>query len=93
MKDKEEVIIEAGREKDELHHLIYKFYNEVNKYNEEHKNQANVVILARDVNGGASFAIGDTEMQVREFLESAVKHRGFYKLLKSLLKALQNKQR
>lgn len=30
------MIIEDGREKDELHSLTYEFFNAVNEYNEEH---------------------------------------------------------
>ena len=33
---KPEIIIEKGREKDELHALSYEFFNAVNEYNKEH---------------------------------------------------------
>lgn len=87
--EKLEVIIENGREKDELHSLTYEFFNAVNEYNEEHEDKANVVVLACDSKGGASFMIGSTKMHVKEFLESATKHERFLDLLKGVLKTLQ----
>lgn len=87
--EKPEVLIEDGREKDELSSLTYEFFNMVNKYNEEHEDKAHVVVLACDSRGGASFTIGSIKMQVKEFLESAMKHEGFLDLLKGILKTLQ----
>ena len=87
--EKPEIIIEKGREKDELHDLSYEFFNAVNEYNKEHTDQAHVVVLARDSKGGSSFMVGDTEMFVKEFCESALIHKGFLDLLKCILETLQ----
>ena len=87
---KPEIIIEKGREKDELHALSYEFFNAVNEYNKEHTDQAHVVVLACDSKGGASFMVGDTETCVKEFLESASRHDSFLSLLKGILDKLQD---
>ena len=87
---KPEIIIEKGRETDELHALSYEFFNAVNEYNKEHTDQAHVVVLACDSKGGASFMVGDTEMCVKEFCESALRHKGFLDLLKGILDKLQD---
>lgn len=87
---KPEIIIEKGREKDELNALSYEFFNAVNEYNKEHTDQAHVVVLACDSKGGASFMVGDTEMCVKEFCENAVSHKGFLDLLKGILYKLQD---
>lgn len=87
---KPEIIIEKGREKDELHALSYEFFNAVNEYNKEHTDQAHVVVLACDSKGGASFIVGDTEICVKEFLESASRNESFLNLLKGILDKLQD---
>ena len=87
---KPEIIIEKGREKDELHALSYEFFNAVNEYNKEHTDQAHVVVLACDSKGGASFMVGDTEMCVKEFIASAARHESFLNLLKGILDKLQD---
>ena len=87
--EKPEVIIEDGRENDELHSLTYEFFNAVNEYNEEHEDKAHVVVLVCDSKGGASFMIGNTDMQVEEFLASSSRHEGFNNLLIGILKTLQ----
>ena len=87
---KPEIIIEKGREKDELHALSYEFFDAVNEYNKEHTDQAHVVVLACDSKGGASFMVGDTEMCVKEFLECASRHESFFDLLKGILDKLKN---
>ena len=86
---KPEIIIEKGREKDELTALIHGFYKSVSEYNKEHADHAHVVVLARDSKGGASFMVGDTETCVKEFLESASRHERFLNLLKGILDKLQ----
>ena len=87
---KPEIIIEKGREKDELSSLSYEFFNAVNEYNKDHADRAHVVVLACDSKGGASFMVGDTEMCVKEFLESASRHESFLSLLKGILDKLQD---
>ena len=87
---KPEIIIEKGREKDELSSLSYEFFNAVNEYNKEHTDQAHAVVLACDSKGGASFMVGDTEMCVKEFCESAVRYKVFLDLLKGILDKLQD---
>ena len=87
---KPEIIIEKGREKDELHALSYEFFDAVNEYNKEHTDQAHIVVLACDSKCGTSFMVGDTEMCVKEFCESAARHEGFLNLLKGILDKLQN---
>ena len=87
---KPEIIIEKGRETDELTALVHGFYKSVSEYNKEHANHAHVVVLACDSKGGASFMVGDTEMCVKEFCESAVRHKGFLDLLKGILDKLQD---
>ena len=89
--EESEIIIEKGREKDELSSLSYEFFNAVSKYNKEHSDQAHVIVLACDSKGGASFMVGDTEMCVKEFCESALRHKSFLDLLKGILETLQNK--
>ena len=86
---KPEIIIEKGREKDGLHALSYELFNAVNEYNKEHTEQAHVVVIACDSKGGASFMVGDTEMCVKEFCESALIHKCFLDLLKGILGTLQ----
>ena len=49
---KPEIIIEKGRETDELTALIHGFYKSVSEYNKEHADHAHVVVLARDSKGG-----------------------------------------
>ena len=87
---KPEIIIEKGREKDELSSLSYEFFNAVNEYNKEHTDRAHVVVLACDSKGGASFMVGDTETCVKEFCESVVRHKGFLDLFKGILDKLQD---
>ena len=87
---KPEIIIEKGREKDELSSLSYEFFNAVNEYNKEHTDRAHVVVLAGDSKGGASFMVGDTETCVKEFCESVVRHKGFLDLFKGILDKLQD---
>ena len=88
--EKSEIIIEKGREKDELTALSYGFYKSVSEYNKEHADRAHVVILACDSKGGTGFMIGDTEMCVKQFLASAARHKSFLDLLKGVLETLQN---
>lgn len=85
---KSEIIVEEGREKDELSSLVQGFFNTINKYNEEHEDKANVVVFTRNSKGGTSFIVGNTEIQVKEFLKSAVKYEGFHNLLIGILKTL-----
>ena len=87
---KPEIIIEKGREKDELSSLSYEFFNAVNEYNKEHTDQAHVVVLARDSKGGAGFMIGDIETCAKEFLLCASRHESFLNLLKGILDKLQD---
>ena len=87
---KPEIIIEKGREKDELHALSYEFFNAVNEYNKEHTDQAHVVVLARDSKGGTGFMIGDIETCAKEFLLCASRHESFLNLLKWILDELQD---
>ena len=87
---KPEIIIEKGREKDELHALSYEFFNAVNEYNKEHTDQAHVVVLACDSKGGASFMVGDIETCAKEFLSCASRHESFLNLLKWILDELQD---
>ena len=87
---KPEIIIEKGREKDEIHALSYEFFKAVNEYNKEHTDQAHVVVLACDSKGGASFMVGDTEICVKEFLECASRYEIFFDLLKGILDKLKN---
>ena len=87
---KSEIIIEKGRETDELSSLSYEFFNAVNEYNKEHTDRAHVVVLACDSKGGASFMVGDTETCVKEFCESVVRHKGFLDLFKGILDKLQD---
>ena len=87
---KPELIIEKGREKDELTALAYGFYKSISEYNKEHADHAHVVVLACDSKGGASFMVGDTEICVKEFLESASRHESFLNLLKGILNKLQD---
>ena len=87
---KPEIIIEKGRETDELTALVYGFYKSISEYNKEHAGHAHVVVLACDSKGGASFMVGDTEMCVKEFLESASRHESFLSLLKGILDKLQD---
>ena len=86
---KPEINIEKGREKDELTALTYGFYKSVSEYNKEHADHAHVVVLACDSKGGASFMVGDTEMCVKEFCESALRHKGFLDLLKGIFETLK----
>ena len=88
--EKSEIIIEKGREKDELTALTYGFYKSVSEYNKEHTDRAHVVVLACDSKGGASFMVGDTEMCVKEFIASAARHESFLGLLKGILGKLQD---
>ena len=87
---KPEIIIEKGRNKDELYALSYEFFNVVHEYNKEHTDQAHVVVLACDSKCGASFMVGDTEMCIKEFIESAARHESFLNLLKGILDKLQD---
>lgn len=80
--DKGKVIYDKGRENDELSVFTEKFFHQVNDYNESHVDKAHVVVLSCDSKGGASFCIGDIEMHVKEFLESAGKDDAFLDLLK-----------
>ena len=91
--EKPEIIIEKGREKDELNALSYEFFNAVSEYNKEHADHAHVVVLACDSKGCASFMIGDTEMCVKAFLESKSRHESFLDLLKGILHKLQDERR
>ena len=86
---KPEIIIEKGREKDELSSLSYEFFNAVSEYNKEHVDHAHVVVLACDSKGYANFMVGDTKMCVKVFLESAARHKVFFDLLKGILETLQ----
>lgn len=86
--EKPEIIIENDRETDELSSLVHEFFNTINKYNEEHEDKANVVVLSRNSKGGTSFIVGNTEIQVKEFLKSVVKHEGFHNFLIGILKTL-----
>ena len=88
--EKSEIIIEKGREKDELTALSYGFYKSVSEYNKEHADRAHVVILACDSKGGTGFMIGDTEMCVKQFFASAARHESFVNLLKGILDKLQD---
>lgn len=85
---KEEVIYEEGRETDELSSVCKKFFDAINKYNDEHEDQANVVVLACDSKGGASFCIGETDKHVTELFESAAKHEVFRDFIKGILEEL-----
>ena len=87
---KPEIIIEKGRETDELTALIHGFYKSVSEYNKEHADHAHVVVLARDSKGGTGFMVGDTKTCVKEFLESASRHESFLNLLKGILDELQD---
>ena len=87
---KPEIIIEKGREKDELSSLSYEFFNAVNEYNKEHTDRAHVVVIACDSKGFASFMGGNTEMCVKAFLRSASRHDSFLSLLKGILDKLQD---
>ena len=87
---KTELLIEKGREKDELTDFSYELYNTVLEYNKEHADQAHFILLACDSKGGASFMVGNTEMCVKEFCESAARHESFFNLLKGILDKLQN---
>ena len=87
---KPEIIIEKGREKDELHALSYEFFNAVSEYNKEHADHAHVVVLARDSKGGTGFMIGDIETCAKEFLSCASRHESFLSLLKWILDELQD---
>ena len=80
-----EIIIEKGREKDELSSLSYEFFNAVSKYNKEHSDQAHVIVLACDSKGGASFMIGNTKTCVKEFIASAARNKSFLDLLRGIL--------
>ena len=87
---KPEIIIEKGREKDELTALIHGFYKSVSEYNKEHAGNAHVVVLARDSKGGTGFMIGDIETCAKEFLLCASRHESFLNLLKWILDELQD---
>ena len=87
---KPEIIIEKGRETDELTTLAYGFYKSVSEYNKEHADHAHVVVLARDSKGGTGFMVGDIEMCVKEFLSCASRHESFLSLLKGILDKLQD---
>ena len=80
-----EIIIEKGREKDELNSLSYEFFNAVSEYNKKHTDQAHVVVLACDSKGSASFMIGNTKTCVKEFIESAARNKSFLDLLRGIL--------
>ena len=82
---KPEIIIEKGREKDELTALVYGFYKSVSEYNKEHSDQAHVIALACDSKGGASFMIGNTKTCVKEFITSAARNKSFLDLLRGIL--------
>lgn len=43
---KKEVIYEKGRKGDELSTLCEKWFNQVNAYNDKHKDKAHVIVLA-----------------------------------------------
>lgn len=83
-----EIIIEEGREKDELNNLSYEFFNAVSEYNKKHTDQAHVVVLACDSKGGVSFMIGNTKTCVKEFIESAARNKSFSDLLRGILDIL-----
>ena len=83
-----EIIIEKGREKDELNSLSYEFFNAVSEYNKKHTDQAHVIVLACDSKGGASFMIGNTKTCVKEFIESAARNKSFLDLLRGILDIL-----
>ena len=87
---KPEIIIEKGRETDELTALVHGFYKSVSEYNKEHADHAHVVVLARDSKGGTGFMVGDIEMCVKEFLSCASRHESFLSLLKGILDKLQD---
>lgn len=87
---KPEIIIEKGREKDELTALSYEFYNAVREYNKEHADQAHFIVLVCDSKGGASFMAGNTEMCVKELFQSASRYECFLDFLKGILDKLQN---
>ena len=87
---KPEIIIEKGRETDELTALVHGFYKSVSEYNKEHACHANVVVIACDSKGFASFMGGNTEMCVKAFLRSASRHDSFLSLLKGILDKLQD---
>ena len=87
---KPEIIIEKGRETDELTALICGFYKSASEYNKEHADHAHVVVLARDSKGGTGFMIGDIETCAKEFLLCASRHESFLNLLKWILDELQD---
>lgn len=87
---KPELLIEKGREKEDLTALSYEFFNAVRKYNKEHPDQAHIMVLACDSKGGSSFMVGNTEMCVKEFFQSASRHECFLDFLKGILSKLQN---
>lgn len=80
-----EVKIEEGREKDNLTLMMHEVFEKVNKYNDENPgNEIDIMVLACDKKGGASFLIGDPDKIVHELLEMTTRHPGFRQFIRSI---------
>ena len=80
-----EVKIEEGREKDNLTLMMQEVFEKVNKYNDENPdNEIDIMVLARDKKGGASFIIGDTNNIVHELWELTTYHPAFIQFIRSI---------
>ncbi len=73
--NKEEKIIEPGREKDPLTKMAESVYNIINDYSK--RNDLHCLVLMADKKGGAAFTIGETKVIVKEFKETTGHHEAF----------------
>lgn len=86
------VKIDHGRELDELTKFTKKFFDDIQEYNKDKENtpnEANIMVLACDNIGGASFLCGDPDKLFHELLALAGRSKAFEKFLRELIEKIQ----
>lgn len=86
------VRIDHGRESDELTKFTKKFFDDLQEYNKDKENtpnEAHIMVLACDGNGGASFLTGDPDKLSSELLALVSRNRAFEEFLRELIEKIQ----
>lgn len=83
-----EIIIDKGRENDELTEFSKRLYNHVDNYIDAHIG-TNAMVLISNNEGGSGFLIGDPKAIAKDLMEVAVRHEGFLEVISTILKELK----
>lgn len=83
-----EIIIDKGRENDELTEFSKRLYNHVDNYIDAHIG-TNAMVLISNNEGVSDFLIGDPKAIAKDLMEVAVRHEGFLEVISTILKELK----